>query len=845
MMTAPPTTLPSQPPAADLLAGCRAPAGFYDEAFTAAGAPRDHWRHLLHGLNALGETELGARWENGRRILRNHGVTYNAADGNRNSERPWELDLAPFALSAREWSFIERGAIQRARLQNLLLNDIYNGPQRLLRDGFIPPALIYANPNFLRACRGIPAPNNTYLHLAAIDLARSPSGEWWVLGDRLQAPAGIGYVLENRTIVSRLLPQEFRELKVQRLNTFFSAFRQTLTEQAPSATQAPRIVLLTPGIHSPAQYEHSLLARHLGFALVEGGDLTVRDQRVYLKTVEGPQRVDVIVRQVNDAMCDPLELRGDSYWGVPGLVQAARAGNVLVANALGSAAAETPAFIPSLPLLCRHLMDEDLVIPSTATWWCGEASDRNHVLANLNSLIIKRAFPARQRETRSGRELNQIERDELRSRIERNPHQFIGQVPVPLSHAPVWTNGRFKSRPVALRVYVAAHGDSYIALPGGLTKVSQSTLNPVSGLQIGGGSKDTWILGENESPQFQEPMRFESRAAERMLTGAPSRIADNLFWLGRYSERLEHTTHILRAISSRLLDEFEARTLEQIAALTRVMSAIGLCPEPPAGPVNPALGEQAALDLVYDPAAAGGIVQLIEKITVLVSSARDRFSSDTWRIINRLREFPGPRPPSLPLTNAQSLIHELIANLAALSGMEMESMTRGVEWRFLDFGRRLERAHSLCRLFQAALSPASQMGALLNPILEICDSSMTYRRQYFSQPELASVLSLLIRDKTNPRALRFQLGVMTAHLRAICHKSDSREEIDQMALLDKEIGSEQLRRISAMMSKGEPTEPAEFFGNLAERLVGVCDTLAHRYFALVPPRISSGGGRAA
>lgn len=844
-MSAPPPAPLFQPPVADLFGGCRAPAGFYDEAFTQAGQPREHWRDLLGGLNALGKNELAARWENGRRILRNHGVTYNAADGSRDNERPWELDLAPFTLSAQEWSFIERGAIQRARLQNLLLNDIYNGPQRLLRDGFIPPALLYANPNFLRACRGIPAPKGIYLHLAAIDLARSPSGEWWALGDRLQAPGGIGYVLENRTIVSRLLPREFRSLQVQRLNSFFSAFRQTLTELAPSATMWPRIVLLTPGIHSPAHYEHSLLARHLGFALVEGGDLTVRDQRVFLKTVEGPQRVDVIVRQVNDAMCDPLELRADSCLGVPGLVQAARAGNVLVANALGSAAAETPSFIPSLPLLCRHLMDEDLMIPSTATWWCGEASDRNHVLANLKSLIIKRAFPTRQRETQSGKELNQIERDELRARIERRPHSFIGQVPVPLSHAPVWANGRFESRPVALRVYVAARGDSYIALPGGLTKVSQSSLNPVSGLQIGGGSKDTWILGANESPQIQEPIRFESRAAERMLTGAPSRIADNLFWLGRYSERLEHTTHILRAISSRLLDEFESRTLEQIAALTRVMSAIGLCPKPPAGPFNPATAEHAVLNLVYDPAASGGISQLIGNINVLVSSARDRFSGDTWRIISRLRDFPGPRPPSLPLTNAQSLIHELIANLAALSGMELESMTRGVEWRFLDFGRRLERAHCLCRLFQAALSPASQTGALLNPILEICDSSMTYRRQYFSQPEFGSVLSLLIRDKTNPRALRFQLGVMTAHLRAISRKSDSREEIDQMTLIDKEISPERLRKLSFMLNKGESTEPAEFFGNLAQRLGGVCDTLAHRYFALVPPRINSGGGRGA
>lgn len=844
-MSAPPSSSSFPPPAVDLFSDCRAPSGFFDEAFTEAGLPRDHWRDLLGGLNSLGSAELAARWENGRRILRNHGVTYNATEGGSAGERPWELDLSPFTLTAQEWSFIERGAIQRARLQNLLLNDIYNGPQRLLRDGFLPPALVYANPNFLRACRGISVPNGTYLHLAAIDLARSPSGEWWALSDRLQAPGGIGYVLENRAIVSRLLPRSFRALQVQRLNTFFSTFRQTLVDLAPSATMWPRIVLLTPGIHSRAHYEHSLLARHLGFTLVEGGDLTVRDQRVFLKTVEGPQRVDVVVRQVNDALCDPLELRGDSVLGVPGLVQTARAGNVLIANALGSATAETSAFIPSLPLLCRHLLDEDLVLPSTAAWWCGEASDRNHVLANLDSLIIKRAFPTRQRETQSGQELSQGERDELRARIERNPHRYVGQVRVPLSHAPVWTDAKFESRPVVLRVYVAARGDSYVALPGGLTKVSQSTSNPVTGLQIGGGSKDTWILGGIESARTHLPVRLESRAAERMLTGVPSRIADNLFWLGRYSERLEHTTHLLRAISSRLLDEFEIRTLEQIDALTRVLANIGLCPEPPLAGTDPTGAEQTVLNLVYNPTANGGIGQLINNINVLVSSARDRFSGDTWRIINRLRDFPGPRPESLPLTNAQSLLHDLIANLAALSGMEMESMTRGAEWRFLDFGRRLERAHNLCRLFQAALTPSSLVDALLNPILEICDSSMTYRRQYFSQPEITSVLKLLIRDKTNPRALRFQLGVMTAHLRTFSRKSDSQEEIDQMTLIDKEISSERLRGISSMLAKGESTEPAEFFGNLAGRLVEVCDTLVHRYFALVAPNIDSSKGQSA
>ncbi len=839
MPTPPPVTAP-QPSVAGLFSDYQAPAGFYDEVFDEGRRPRPHWAELVARLGAHGEAELTSRWESGRRILINHGVTYNATEGDQARERPWELDLAPFVLSPQEWDFIERGAIQRARVQNLILQDLYHGPQRLLRDGFLPPALAYANPNFIRSCRGIPVPKGVHLHLSAIDLARGPDGCWWALDDRMQAPSGIGYALENRAIISRLLPQEFRALQVHRPNPFFAALRQTLTELAPSATMWPRIVLLTPGAHSPAHYEHALLARFLGFTLVEGGDLTVRDQRVLLKTVEGLQRVDVILRRVNDAMCDPLELREDSLLGVPGLMQAARAGNVLLANALGSAAAETPALLPTLPLLCRHLLGEDLLLPSTETWWCGEAAEKNHVLNNLDSLIIKRAFPTRRRETNSGSELSPEEQDRLRAQIQRRPHQFVAQTPVPLSHAPVWSQGRFEARPIVLRIYVAARGDSYVALPGGLTKVSPSSSNPVSGLQFAGGSKDTWILGSETSYRAEEPMRIETRPAERMLTGAPSRIADNLFWLGRYSERLEHTAHLIRAVASRLLDEFDSRAVQQIVALTRTLNILGVCPPPPAF-FDPAWTEKTVLDLVYDAAPATGFPQLIARIQEIAAASRDRFSGDTWRIINGLRGFPGELPESLPLQRAQNLTHDLVASLASLSGMEMENMTRGVEWRFLDFGRRLERAHNLSSLFQAAFSGAAEdADALLNPILEICDSSMTYRHRYFSKPEFASVLDLLLCDKTNPRAVRFQLGVMAGHLRAFARKSGSRDELDQLAAISEELAPSAVRKIARSVGNGDLAGPAAGFQNLADRLLQVSVTLEGRYFNLVPPRRNIG-----
>lgn len=814
----------------------RAPAGFYDEAFGPGGTPRERWSDLLASLAGYDQQELAVRWETGQRTLRNHGVTYGAAASGKSAARPWELDLAPFIVSPQEWAIIERGAIQRARLLNLVLNDLYRGTMRLLRDGFLPPALVFANPNYLRCCRGGSIPNNTFLHLCAIDLARGPDGSWQVLDDRMQSPGGLGYALENRTIISRLLPQEFRRLGVRRLNEFFAALRQNLTELAPSATYWPRIVLLSRGAKGPAHYEHALLARYLGFTLAEGADLTVRDERVHLKTVEGPQRVDVLLRRVNDVDCDPLETTTNSFLGAPGLVQAARAGNVLIANALGSAAVETPAILPTLPLLSRHLLGEDLILPSTETWWCGEASELNHVLANLDSLIVKSAFPGSKRGTFSGPEMSENDRRALAQRIQQAPHTFVAQTPVPLSHAPVWNGEGIEPRPVVLRVYVAARGDSFVVLPGGLTKVSQSTLNPMSGLKFGGGSKDTWILDTGLPHANQPPLRIESRPAERMLSAAPSRIADNLFWLGRYSERLEHTARVIRTFSSRLIDEPDSRTDAQLQSLLDMIQPAARAPH--AGPIDADTAADTALDHVYNRDNPDSIASSVGRISGIISTARDRFSADTWRILHRLEEFPGARAKVLPLASAKAMLHDLIAHLAALSGMEMENMTRGAEWLFLDFGRRLERAFSICGLFRACCSAGRAPEIMLNPILEICDSSLTYRRRYFSEPRLASTLETLLHDPSNPRSVRFQLQLMEKHLAEL---PGFRQDEDSEGCLIQEL------KTHFNATQGQADAPAtvispEYFEKVESLLLELSEKLAHHYFTLVTP--STSGSRA-
>ncbi|MBV9407027.1 MAG: circularly permuted type 2 ATP-grasp protein, partial [Acidobacteriaceae bacterium] len=437
----------------------------YDELSSDGIQPRSHWVALIESLESLGPKELANRWARAERRIRENGITYNIYGDPLGVNRPWRIDLVPLLITAAEWRYVEAGVIQRARLLDLLLQDLY-GPQKLVADGRLPAELLFANPAFLRPLVGLRTPNESYLQLLAVDLARSPDGHLWVLSDRTQAPSGAGYALENRTIVADVLPDLFRHSNVQRLAPFFRTLRESLISLGNA--DDPRIVLLTPGPFNETYFEHSYLARYLGFPLVEGADLTVRDRRVYLKTVEGLQPVDVILRRVDDDFCDPLELRPDSFLGVPGLVEAIAAGNVAVANALGTGVIETAAIMPFLPGLAQHLLGESLKLPSVATWWCGQPYELNWVLDHLDRVVVKPAFPSLGMEPVFGGQLAQSEKQHFADQLRSRPYEYVAQEEVALSRAPVWDNGNLYSRSVVLRAYALNTGEGWIVMPGGL-----------------------------------------------------------------------------------------------------------------------------------------------------------------------------------------------------------------------------------------------------------------------------------------------------------------------------------------------------------------------------------------
>ncbi len=540
----------------------------YEESSADGVNPRPHWAHLMESLRELGPEELGNRWARAERRIRENGITYNIYGDPLGANRPWRTDVVPLLIPAEEWRFLEAGVVQRAQLLSLLLEDLY-GSQDLLTDGHFPAALLYGNPEFLRPMVGVKVPPHSYLHMVAVDLARSPDGQWWVLADRTQAPSGSGYALENRTIVSDLLPELFRNSNVLRLAPFFRAQRDALISMSGMAN--PRIVLLTPGPHNETYFEHSYLAKYLGFTLVEGADMTVRDRYVYLKTVGGLEQVDVILRRVDDGFCDPLELRSDSLLGVPGLVDAIVAGNVKVANALGSGLIESAAIMPFLPGLAKHLLGEELKLPSVATWWCGQPKALEWVLQHLDSVVVKPAFPSRGMEPIFGSELPPKEKAAFIERLKAFPHEYVAQEQVTLSTAPVWENDCLNSRSMVLRTYVLNTPSGWVAIPGGLVRVAEANGSVVS-MQRGGHSKDAWVLWDQPVDTFSmlRP-RNEPVELRRVSRVVPSSVADNTFWLGRYVERAENIARILRSMIPRvrLAEETE------LGSLLRLHSCLG------------------------------------------------------------------------------------------------------------------------------------------------------------------------------------------------------------------------------------------------------------------------------
>ncbi|MHB9005774.1 MAG: circularly permuted type 2 ATP-grasp protein [Limisphaerales bacterium] len=827
------TALPGPAPAA-------LPPGF-DEQSLADGSLRPAWQSLWSSLEGMGAEELLSRVAGARRILRDHGASYDASGDDLVLERPWELDIVPMVLAAAEWRALAEGLKQRTRLLNLVLSDLY-GPRETVRHGWLPPGWLYANPNFLRPCHGLPPAGGRHLNVHAVDLARSPAGTWWVVADRTQAPLGLGYVLENRVVSRRVLPDLFRECGVETLASSFEAFGHGLRALSPRGETSAHVVLLSGGPRSESYFEDVYLARYLGFPLVEGPDLTVRRRRVFIKTLEGLQRVDVILRRVEERLCDPLELAGDSFLGVPGLLDALRAGTVAVANAPGAGLVECPALLPFLPGLCRGLLEEELALPSVATWWCGQSVERDHVLGQIDELNLLSAFPAASEETVFGDAASTWTRTAMLARLRSAPHTVVGQERLIHSTIPVWTPDGVERRPLVLRAFIVVDGDQVEVLPGGLIRTAAAADERAVSMHSGGIGKDLWILADGPATGQalaglpQPIVRLDRAAAE-----VPSRVADNLFWMGRYAERLEDTVRILRCFLARLVGEAGFEETPGLRPLVHLLVRLDLMSPGHLERVASAALEREALVLIFHAHRLGTVREVLDRLRHIAFIVRDRFSSDIWRILNRLQADARPRQGRVRPADALALLNGLVMDLAALSGLEMENMTRGHGWRFLELGRRLERAVNVITLAQAGLAIEREGLTVAQPMLEIADSVMTYRRRYFAAPQLPAVLDLLISEPSNPRSLAFQIAALAEHVARLPVGTVSAAEMDEADLINRAA-----ERIARFNMDGLYDDPewvgAEALKKLledtADALRHFSEAVTHRYFNHARLRLS-------
>jgi len=755
-------------------------AGSYDELFDPAGRPRPDWEPLVAQLRTLGLEELRRRWEEARRLLHEHGVSYDVHSDREGAARPWNLSPIPVVFGPDTWGPLSAGLSQRARLLDLVLADVY-GAQRLVTEGLLPPALLFGHPGFLRPCAGIVPALGRFLPLYSADVVRGPDGRFSVLADRPQSPSGVGYALENRIVLSRSLPEVFRDCGVERLAAFFRTTRNLLHEAAPRDN--PLIVLLTPGPYSATYFEQAFLAQYLALTLVRGEDLVVRDARVYLRTLGGLKKVDVILRRVNDDFCDPLELRPESFLGVPGLVEAVRAGEVAVVNPLGSGVAQTEALLPFLPAICRHLTGEDLALPSVPTYWCGDAASLAQVEARLGELVIKPAYPEGPSEPIFGHELSSEGLSDLRDRIRTDPRRYVAQERVDLSVVPSLAGDELSRGRFWMRTYAVACGEGYKVMPGALSRVGGQAERFVLSLEPGGETKDTWVLsnGPVETLSLLPPPSAPVEIS-RDESDLPSRIADNLFWLGRYVERAEGTARLVRAVVVRVSDpsgSSDSEIAADVAPLLRMLEAqtyvrrqllVERDTENGRG-AWPTDAERWLLGAVFDSEPAGTLRATLAETYRVARSLRDWLSPDSWRAVAHLdqelrRPYAAPEP-----TTPRALVdvlNRVVTLLAGLEGLITESMTHDRAWRFLDIGRRLERSSLVIGLLRSALgTPSPRESVVLEALLEIAASGATYRRRYLATLQAAPVVDLLLCDETNPRSALFQLEALAGHLHAL------------------------------------------------------------------------------
>lgn len=813
------------------------------------------WARFFNANGHAGWHDLPARMARAQRRVREDGATYNVYAEGGDSARTWPLELLPLLLTPDDWARIEAGVQQRARLLDAALGDIY-GAQDLLHEGLLPPSLVLAHPQYLRPMHGVQPAGGHWLQVVGFDLARGPDGHWWVVGQRTQAPSGLGYLLENRLIIGQQFPEAFRALRVQRIASAFRALMDGLLRASPAGEQS-RVALLTPGPRNETYFEHVFLARYLGVTLVEGSDLTVRDQKVYLKTLHGLEQVHVLLRRVDDEWLDPLELRADSALGVPGLIQAVRAGGVVVANAPGAGLLESPGLMAFWPGVAQRLLGEALLLPAHTRWWCGEASVWAAHRRRLRDFVIVPTFPD-SAVTRGfapvlASDLAPAELRQWEARIDADPAAHTLVAPARPSELPVWQSGRMTPHPMVVRVYALTDGDGgWRVLPGGLTRVGRRR-GPEGGgadvflsMQTGSASADTWVLTDGEVDRtslLPRPLAPADLVSPRRVI--TSRAAENLFWLGRYTERAENTVRLAR-LTLEALPGGSVPVLQVLHGLLLRHGLIGFGVPSPVG-AHPSAGqaarvfERALIHALGDAQGGTSVAFNLRALRQCAEALRERLSTEHWGLIKHLSElFPRQlaaieaRDGHEPLSDVLGALNQAALHLAAITGAQTDRMTRDDGWRLLSVARQIERldmqAGALAAGFAAGLHRHDDGFALL---LDLFDSTITYRALFQARREVPPLLHLLVLDTDNPRSLAWVARTLRERLRKLARHDPAWADAVADTLPQPEQWSlEQLSRVDA---DGRHAELLARLGSCTQAVLGLSHEISRHLFSHVGP----------
>lgn len=789
-------------PLARFLSGYRTAGAAPDELMEPSGGIRPVWAPFIEALASMPAEELAARHARGDQYLADAGVYYRQYGTPEASERAWPLSQMPVLIDEAEWDGIAAGLRERADLLEAVCADVY-GENRLVAEGHLPAALIAGNPEWLRPLVGVKPRGGRFLHFVAFDIGRGPTGEWWVLSDRTQAPSGAGFALENRMATARTYSDRFAATNVHRLAGFFRSFRNSLVGLREG--QENRVGIYTPGPMNDTYYEHAYIARYLGFQLLEGDDLTVRDGQLLVRTVAGPKPVSVLWRRVDASWTDPLELDVGSTLGTPGMLGAVRAGSVTMVNALGSGVLETRALLAFLPRIAEVLTGGPLSLSNIATWWCGQEAERRYVKANADRMTIGNAF-----ETRMLFESGDVampgdaelprEAARIDDWVDWHGHALVGQEAVTLSTTPAFDAGRLVPRPMSLRVFLARTPDGWEVMPGGFARIGRSSATHLS-MQEGGSAADVWVVSRGRV-RAETMLAAPSTTFVRERPGLlPARAADSFFWLGRYVERAEHTLRLARAYHVRVAEA--AGDESALLDLARAhLEQLGSDP---------------------DEGLPKGASQALASAAYACAAIRDRFSVDGWNALNDLsRTVRQMETVTTVGDDMARALGVLLRKLSGFSGLVHENMYHFLGWRFLSIGRSLERALSLTGLLATFADEEAPEGSL-DLAVEVADAVMTLRRRYSVATNRATVVDLLVLDPLNPRAVIYQLNAIAEH---VGHLPGS-DPVRPASPLERAV---LLSRTNAALHTPESLDTAALTALQAE-IAGMSDHLAAAYLS--------------